>query len=124
MMLLPWRSAPGTRTMPSSLPTWLNAQPIRWRFTAASPTAFPFDRAMPGGDFAAAIPDKSRPTLGTSNRSASYACHRTIGQTDRTTLDERAMREERTYEEATTGWCVGRRHGGGNGWNRLNERVG
>src|SRR4249920_801835 len=47
MMLLPWRSAPGTRTMPSSLPTWLNAHPIRWRFTAASPAAFPFDRAMP-----------------------------------------------------------------------------
>ena len=46
MMLLPWRSAPGTRTMPSSLPTWLNAHPIRWRFTA-SPAAFPFDRAMP-----------------------------------------------------------------------------
>src|SRR5512137_356810 len=34
-------------TMPSSLPTWLNAHPIRWRFTSASPAAFPFDRAMP-----------------------------------------------------------------------------
>src|SRR5512137_2312504 len=40
-------SVPGARTMPSSLPTWLNAHPIRWRFTIASPAALPFDRAMP-----------------------------------------------------------------------------
>src|SRR5271166_6566957 len=40
-------SASGSRTLPSSLPTAANAQLSRWRFTSASPAAFPLDRALP-----------------------------------------------------------------------------
>src|SRR6188768_1328356 len=73
-----------------------------------------------------AIPDKSRRTLRTLTHPASYAwsSRDRIPQAGRTNARWTGKREERTYEEATTGRCSGRRDGGGIGWKRLHRRLG